>query len=138
MANTVENESLSEFKFTSTAKHSIVYPRLVSYLSITLNHRTDNEEVGSLLAIVVDCGARDNYLFEITEADHELSHLFKTFFDITGDIQLKHLKDEHWKGLGIWGDELNRGNIVLVRHISILSNVYIPPAFFAAELTIYL
>jgi hypothetical protein len=86
-------------------------------------------DIGSLWAVKIDRVAFGRDFYTITERERGMNRFACTFFDEMGRFNTKYLEDPFHKGLGIWGDEMKRGNIFLIKEVNVvLQQVGIPPS----------
>jgi hypothetical protein len=116
----------SHFVPDVTPTNNIKYPKALTDLRVTLNSKDHGYEgAGSLTALKINRAACSGNFFMIMDS-HEEAHDFATaLFDNHGRIQAALLNDEYKKGLGTFGEELNRGNMVLITGIDVKEKVRI-------------
>jgi hypothetical protein len=132
----MSNDFHPQLAIELTTEENDDYPDALTDIRISLTTSQPNsdgevEEVGSLTALKIErVRCRGNF-FLIMDSDGELADVYDVLFDENEKINPSHLNDEYHKGLGIWGDELNSGDII----IEVESNVCFLPSSMVPQST---
>jgi hypothetical protein len=75
--------------------------------------------VGCLSAVIVNASSYPGEFFEIMNHTAELYDFACALFDDTEHVNPMHLQGDFQNGLGLWGNELNEGSLILILHVDV-------------------
>ncbi|KAI0330692.1 hypothetical protein GY45DRAFT_733716 [Cubamyces sp. BRFM 1775] len=95
------------------------HPRALKHVWIEARHPTEGR-VGLLTALHIDRDrCRGDFFGIMDEESQELSDFALTLFDRLGHLKSELVENDHLKGSGVWGRELDRGPILYVEDIQV-------------------
>lgn len=98
------------------------YDRL-KHIKVTVTH-PQHGHIASLSAIQIDRNrCRSSFLEVVDEHSNELKQFGTKLFDKNGKLMPWFVENDHHKGTGCWGFELNNGIIMYVLRVDVIAVV---------------
>ncbi|KAI0076447.1 hypothetical protein K474DRAFT_1662972 [Panus rudis PR-1116 ss-1] len=92
---------------------------VITQFDLTVEH-PDEGEVGSMTMHVIDRSRCRGSFLRVMERYSEELHVFsQTFFDKNGVLRPEFTENEFHKGSGVWGRELDEGQLVFIESIDV-------------------
>ncbi|KAI0365992.1 hypothetical protein BV20DRAFT_982236 [Pilatotrama ljubarskyi] len=111
--------SLEQCQVNLTTEAHDEYPRVLKNVYVDAMYPEEGR-IGSLVALQIDREkCRGAFLEIMDEESQELSDFALTLFDKFGRLKPELVENEHLKGTGVWGRELDQGAILYVLSVDV-------------------
>lgn len=120
------NDCLAEF----SVSEDCIRPCVLTHIEVKVTH-PQHGNVASLLAVKINRNAcHDKFLEVMDESSPGLMRFGTKLFDKYGMLKPWLVENDHHKGSGCWGFELNKGILAYVLHVGVNVAVSFPIRIF--------
>lgn len=93
-------------------------PDTLQLLTLSIHHPKYNE-IGYITAVRIERDRCSGMFLEVMDVDEEMFAIASTLFDKYGEMRPMLVNHEYYRGSGVWGRELNDGQLVIVFGVSV-------------------
>ena len=114
------NFTPADCKATLKSKKHHDYPQSMRYLTVTVTH-PQLGKIADLQAVLIDRSAmpQGEFLGMMDDESDDLQKLALGVFDLEANVKDSIVYDEHHRGTGCWGPELDDGRILYISTVQV-------------------